>query len=362
LRELDFPSNATQTGESDGLGFCFQGGRMIRVGIFGATGYTGVELVKLLARHSQARVELATSDSYAGKRLSDAIPCPFDIPLVANDGAQFDQIDVAFLALPHGSSAAFAKRLLQADVRVIDLSADFRLHTAAAYQKWYGLEHCAPELLDEAVYGLPEFYRERIQHARLIANPGCYPTSVILGLAPLLRAGACEGTIIADCKSGVSGAGRKATLENSFVQVNENLAPYNIGRVHRHLSEMDQELKAIDPKANLIFSPHLLPVSRGILSTIYARVGDGWNDRSLHDLYAETYHDEPFVRVLSAGQTATLTHSNYTNYCTLSIHPVAELGHVIVCASIDNLIKGASGQAIQNMNIAFGLEETTGLL
>ncbi|MCL4393514.1 MAG: N-acetyl-gamma-glutamyl-phosphate reductase [Chloroflexi bacterium] len=335
---------------------------MIRVGIFGATGYTGIELVRLLARHSEARVELATSDSYAGKRLSDAIPCPFDIPLVAHDAAQFDRLDVAFLALPHGSSAEFAKRLLNAGVRVVDLSADFRLHSAADYVKWYGLEHCAPELLDEAVYGLPELYRDKIKHARLIANPGCYPTSVILGLAPLLRAGAAEGTIIVDSKSGVSGAGRKATLANSFVEVNENLAPYNIGRVHRHLSEMDQELKAIDPKAALIFSPHLLPVSRGILSTMYARLGDGWDDRSLHDLYSETYHDEPFVRVLPAGQTATLSHSNYTNYCTLSIHPVAELGQVIVCASIDNLVKGASGQAIQNMNLAFGLAETTGLL
>lgn len=335
---------------------------MVRVGILGATGYTGVELVKILTRHPQAEIAFATSDSYVGKKLSDAFPCAYDIPLIAHDTAPFGQIDIAFLALPHGASADYAKHAFDAGARVIDLSADFRLHDAAAFKKWYGLDHHAPELLAQAVYGLPEIHREKIKKTRLVANPGCYPTSVILGLAPILRAGASNGTVIVDSKSGVSGAGRKAILSNSFVEVNENFAPYNIGRVHRHLSEMEQELQAIDARSSLIFSPHLLPVNRGILSTMYIKLNNGWNEKTLHDLYAETYHAEPFVHVLPSRQTASLAHSNYTNYCTISIHHVAEVGQAIICASIDNLIKGASGQAVQNMNLMFGIEETTALL
>ncbi len=335
---------------------------MIRVGIFGATGYTGIELIKIFTRHPQLQINFATSDNYAGKKLSAAFPCAYDLPLIAHDAAPLDQIDAAFLALPHGASAAYAKRALDAGARVIDLSADFRLHDAAAYKKWYGLDHPAPELLPQAVYGLPELHREKIKGAKLVANPGCYPTSVILGLAPLLRAGASDGTLIVDSKSGVSGAGRKATLSNSFVEVNENFAPYNIGRVHRHLSEMEQELQAINAHAALVFSPHLLPVNRGILSTMYVKLHRGWDEKALRDLYAETYHAEPFVRILPSGQVASLAHSNYTNYCTISIHYVAEVGQAIICASIDNLIKGASGQAVQNLNLMLGLNETTGLL
>lgn len=334
---------------------------MIRVGIYGATGYTGIELAKIFARHPQVEIKFATSDSYVGKKLSDAFPCHFDIPLVAHDAAPLDQIDVAFLALPHGASTDYAKRVLAAGARVIDLSADFRLHDAAVYKKFYGLEHHAPELLPQAVYGLPELHRAQIKQTKLTANPGCYPTSVILGLAPIWRANATNDTIIVDSKSGVSGAGRKPTQTVHFVEVNENLSPYNIGRVHRHLSEMEQELKAVNPKASLIFSPHLLPVSRGILSTMYVRLIDGWDEKRLRDLYTETYSREPFVKILPSGQIATLTHSNYTNYCTISIHYVADVNQVIICASIDNLIKGASGQAVQNMNLMFGLEETTGL-
>ncbi len=335
---------------------------MIRVGIFGASGYTGVELVKILARHPEAQIAFATSDSYVGKKMSDAFACHYDIPFVAHDAAPLDAIDVAFLALPHGASADYGKRVLAAGARVIDLSADFRLHDAAAYKKWYGLEHHAPELLPQAVYGLPEIHREQIKPSKLIANPGCYPTSVILGLAPILRAGASDGTIIVDSKSGVSGAGRKPTLTVHFVEVNENLSPYNIGRVHRHLSEMEQELKEIRETASLIFSPHLLPVSRGILSTMYVRLKEGWDDASLRAIYADAYRAEPFVRVLPSGQTATLAHSVNTNYCTISLHYIAEVEQAIICASIDNLIKGASGQAVQNMNLMFGCPETTGLL
>lgn len=335
---------------------------MVRVGILGVTGYTGVELVKILTRHPKAEIAFATSDSYVGKKLSDAFPCAYDIPLIAHDTAPFGQIDIVFLALPHGASADYAKRAFDAGLRVIDLSADFRLHDAAVYKKWYGLDHHAPELLAHAVYGLPEIHREKIKDTRLVANPGCYPTSVILGLAPILRAGASNGTVIVDSKSGVSGAGRKATLSNSFVEVNENFAPYNIGRVHRHLPEMEQELQAIDVRSSLIFSPHLLPVNRGILSTMYIKLNNGWNEKMLHDVYTETYHAEPFVHVLPSGQMVSLAHSNYTNYCTISIHHIAEVGQAIICASIDNLIKGASGQAVQNMNLMSGIEETTALL
>ena len=335
---------------------------MIRAGIFGASGYTGIELAKILSRHPTVELVFATSDSHFGKTLSDVFPCVLDVPLIAHDAAPLDRVDVAFLALPHGASASFAKRLLDADVRVIDLSADFRLRDPAAYEKWYGSPHHALEWLPHAIYGLPELHRARIKDARLIANPGCYPTSVLLGLAPILRAGASQGTIIVDAKSGVSGAGRKPSLTTHFVEVNENLAPYNIGRAHRHLSEMEQELQAIDPRASLIFTPHLLPVNRGILSTMYVKLGDGWSEPSLRDLYAETYHAEPFVRVLPGGQIATLAHSVGSNFCAISIHHVAEMGQAIICASIDNLIKGAAGQAVQNMNLMFGFAETTALL
>jgi N-acetyl-gamma-glutamyl-phosphate reductase len=335
---------------------------MIRVGILGASGYTGIELVKILSRHPEAQIAFATSDSYAGKTLSQVFPCPFDLPLIAHEAAPLNQIDVAFLALPHGASAGFAQRALDAGARVVDLSADFRLRDAAAYAKWYGGAHPAPDLLSQAIYGLPELYHAKMRDARLIANPGCYPTGVILGLAPLLRAGAAHGPIIVDSKSGVSGAGRKASLSAHFVEVNENFAPYHIGRAHRHLPEMEQELQAIDPHASLIFSPHLLPVSRGILSTMYVRLNEGWNEAALRDVFEQAYLAEPFVRILPAGHVASLAHSVHTNLCTLSIHPVAGTGQAIICASIDNLIKGAAGQAVQNMNLMFGFEETTALL
>ncbi len=335
---------------------------MIKVGIVGASGYTGIELVKLLAHHPEVELVFATSDSHAGKKLSDAFPCVFDIPLIGHETAPLDQVDIVFLALPHGASADYAKRAIDAGARVIDLSADFRLHDAASYKKWYGLDHHAPELLPEAVYGLTEIHRNAIKQARLIANPGCYPTGVILGLAPIVRAGVTADTIIVDSKSGVSGAGRKPSLTTHFVEVYDNFAPYNIGRVHRHLSEMEQELKAIAPGAALIFSPHLLPVNRGILSTMYIRLQPGWDEHAVRDLYADAYRNEPFVRLLPPGQIATLAHSTYTNYCTISIHPVPDVNQVIICASIDNLIKGASGQAVQNMNLMFGCPETTALL
>ncbi len=335
---------------------------MIQVGIVGATGYTGIELVKILSRHPEVEIAFATSDSYEGKKLSDAFPCAYDIPLIGHDSAPLDKADVVFLALPHGASADYAKRALDAGARVVDHSADFRLHDAAVYQKFYGLAHHVPELLPQAVYGLTEIHRAEIKATKLVANPGCYPTGIILGLAPILRAGASEGTIIVDSKSGVSGAGRKPSQTTHFCEVYDNFAPYNIGRTHRHLSEIEQELQAIDSKAKIIFSPHLLPVNRGIVSTMYVRLAEGWDGSRIRDLFTDAYQNEPFVRVLPAGQTATLAHSVYTNYCVISLHPVPDVGQVIICTSIDNLIKGASGQAVQNMNLMFGCQETTALM
>jgi N-acetyl-gamma-glutamyl-phosphate reductase len=288
-------------------------------------------------------------------------PGPLDMPLIAPDDAPLGQVDLVFLGLPHGVAATTARRARAAGVRVIDLSADFRLATPAAYKRWYGHDHPAPELLP-APYGLPELNRAALRDAALIANPGCYPTSVLLGLAPLLRAGIADPTIIVDSKSGVSGAGRVPKLNTSFVEVSENLAPYSIGRVHRHVGEMEQEAARMSsgPAPQIIFTPHLLPISRGILSTMYVRIPAAWGEAQVRALYAEQYAGEPFVRVLPQGQLATIAHTTHTNMCAISL-TLAAPGLLIVVASEDNLVKGAAGQAIQNMNVMFGLDETTGL-
>jgi N-acetyl-gamma-glutamyl-phosphate reductase len=335
---------------------------MINVGIYGVTGYAGYELLRWLKRHPSARIVFTTSESQAGKALADVFPGPLDAPLIAPDDAPLDQVEVVFLGLPHGVSAQVARRALDAGVRVIDLSADFRLNTPEAYARWYGHEHPAPDLLPTP-YGLPELNREAIRNARLVANPGCYPTGVLLGLAPLLRAGAlADPTVIVDAKSGVSGAGRAPKQNTHFVEVNESLTPYNIGHTHRHVGEMEQEAarlaKNIAPQ--IIFSPHLLPISRGLLSTIYARVPADWNAEALRALYVDAYANEPFVRVLPHGQLATIAHTTHTNQCTISL-TLAQPGLLIVVTSEDNLVKGAAGQAIQNMNVMFGLEESVGL-
>ena len=342
---------------------------MMKVGIFGATGYAGYELLRWLGRHPEAQIVFATSESQAGKKLSDVYPGPLDIPLIAPADAPLGDVDVVFLGLPHGVAATTAQRARAAGTRVIDLSADFRLTTPAAYKQWYGHEHPAPELLP-APYGLPELNRDALRDAPLIANPGCYPTSVLLALAPLLRAGAlADATIIADSKSGVSGAGRAPKQNTSFVEVSENLAPYSIGHVHRHVGEMEQEaariaqahapqLGATGP--TIIFTPHLLPINRGILSTIYVRVPANWGNQQIRAYYEAMYADEPFVRVLPSGQLATIGHTAHTNMCTISL-TLAQPGMLIVVSSIDNLVKGAAGQAIQNMNLMFGLPETAGL-
>ena len=351
---------------------------MIRIGIFGATGYTGLELLKLLGRHPAARIAWLTSESSAGQQFGDVFPVPPALgehTLIPSAEADCSSVDVIFCCLPHVAAQTHVAAARKAGARVIDLSADFRLRDAATYEKWYGHPHQHADLLSEAVYGLPELHRAAIAGANLVANPGCYPTSIILGLAPLAGAGWLAGTIIADSKSGVSGAGRTPSLKTHFVEANENLSPYSIGRTHRHLPEMEQELQAANnrlqfadtqsPGLNLpwqlIFSPHLVPVNRGMLSTIYVTLPAGVTEGQVREAYAALYATEPFVYLLPQGQVATFAHTANTNYCAIGLTFVPETATLIVTSSIDNLGKGASGQAVQNMNVMFGLDERTGL-
>ena len=358
---------------------------MIKIGIFGATGYTGLELLKLLGRHPAARIAWLTSESSAGHQFGEVFPVPpalGDHTLIPSAEADCASVDMVFCCLPHVAAQTHVAAARKARARVIDLSADFRLRDAASYEKWYGHPHQHAELLGEAVYGLPELHRAAIAGASLIANPGCYPTSVILGLAPLARAGWLAGTIIADSKSGVSGAGRTPSLKTHFVEANENLSPYSIGRAHRHLPEMEQELQTANgkwqmangetslldsqsPKSDpwrLVFSPHLVPINRGMLSTIYVSLPAGVTEGHVREAYAAMYAAEPFVYLLPKDQVATFAHTANTNYCAIGLTFVPDTSTLIVTSSIDNLGKGASGQAVQNMNVMFGLDERTGLM
>jgi N-acetyl-gamma-glutamyl-phosphate reductase len=332
------------------------------VGVYGATGYAGYELLRWLQRHPQIEVRFTTSESQAGKRLAEVFPGPLDSQLISQEDAPLGDVELVFLALPHGAAAMVAQRALEAGVRVVDLSADFRLNTPEAYRQWYAHEHPAPQLLPTP-YGLPELNRAALSAARLVATPGCYPTSVLLGIAPILRAGLLANpTIIVDAKSGVSGAGRPPKQNTSFVEVNESLSAYNIGRVHRHVGEMEQEASklATGMQPQIIFTPHLVPTSRGMLSTIYLQVPETLSEADARSLYREAYANEPFVHVMPAGQLAAMVHTSHTNQCAISITR-ARPGLLIVLSSLDNLIKGAAGQAIQNMNVVMGWEETLGL-
>ena len=340
---------------------------MIRIGIYGATGYTGYELIKLLSRHPESEIVFATSRSSAGQRVSDLYPCPYDLTFVAPEAARLKDVDVVYTCLPHGEAMGAVREAWAAGVRAIDLSADYRLRDVDLYRRWYKVEHVAPELLSEAVYGLVEVYRERIAGARLVANPGCYPTGALLALYPLVREGHLgDGRIIVDSKSGVSGAGRAPSLTTHFCEVNEDCRPYSIGRAHRHTSELDQELAAWSgTDLSVTFSPHLLPVNRGILSTIYVTLQRGWSVERLVELYGEVYANEPFLHVLPPGAMASLAYVTHTNRCALSFAAAgssAAAGDTFILVSaIDNLVKGASGQAVQNMNVMYGLDETMGL-
>ena len=337
---------------------------MIKVGIVGGTGYTGVELLRLLALHPQAQVAVITSRSEAGLSVADLYPnlrghydeLRFSVPDVATLGA----CDVVFFATPHGVAHALAGELLAAGTRVIDLSADFRLRDAEEWSRWYGQPHGAVELLDEAVYGLPEVNRQAIRSARLIAVPGCYPTATQLGLIPLLEAGLADTqTLIANCASGVSGAGRGASVGSLLCEAGESMKAYAV-KGHRHLPEIRQGLRqAAGAEVGLTFVPHLAPMIRGIHATLYARVSDRSVD--LQQLFEQRYANEPFVDVMPAGSHPETRSVRGANVCRIAVHRPQEGDLVVVLAAIDNLVKGASGQAVQNMNILFGLDERLGL-
>ncbi|MEX0697067.1 MAG: N-acetyl-gamma-glutamyl-phosphate reductase [Dongiaceae bacterium] len=336
----------------------------LRVGILGASGYTGAELVRLLARHPQVEIRLLTADRQAGRPLAEVFPHLGGVTLptlVRIEEAAWDGLDLVFCALPHGTTQEVVAAL-PAHLKVVDLSADFRLADADAYRTWYGHPHRAPALQREAVYGLTELKRRRIAAARLVANPGCYPTSAQLPLVPLLEAGeiAAEDIII-DAKSGVTGAGREAKQANLFAEVSEGVQAYGIAG-HRHVPEIEQGLSEAAGRPIVVnFTPHLLPMSRGILASIYVRLADGAAPEDLRRTLRRRYEGEPFVRVLPEGQAPATRHVRGANHCLIGVFADRVPGRAILLSVIDNLVKGASGQAVQNMNVMAGLPETAGL-
>jgi N-acetyl-gamma-glutamyl-phosphate reductase len=339
-----------------------------KIGVLGASGYTGAELVRLLLRHPRAEIVLLTADRRAGKTMADVFPqfAPYDLPvLTAIESADWKAagLDLAFCGLPHGTTQKVIAQLLKAAPRtkVVDLSADFRLADPAAYAHWYGHAHAAPALQKEAVYGLTEVYRAQIKTARLVANPGCYTTCAELALIPLLRAKAIDpDEIVIDAKSGMTGAGRAAKEEMLFSEVSEGFHAYGVGH-HRHMSELDQEFsRAAGRKVVVTFTPHLVPMNRGILSTIYVR-GFKVAPQDLHALLLKVYAKEPFVHVLPFGKTPQTRHVRGSNMTFIGVAADRIAGRAIIGAALDNLTKGASGQAVQNMNLMLGFPETTGL-
>jgi N-acetyl-gamma-glutamyl-phosphate reductase len=329
----------------------------IKVGVFGASGYAGMDLIDILLQHPDVELVFATSNTYNGQFVSGT-----DLRYITTESAKMSDVDAIFLALPHKTSAEYAKKGVDAGVRVIDLSADLRLKTAESYQIWYGV-HPHPELLP-VPYGLPELHREEIRGARVVAAPGCYPTTTILGLYPLLQAQYLDlkAPIIVDAKSGISGAGRTPTDRTHFVEVYGNFSPYNTGRKHRHVGEIEQEINLFgDFGTPLIFTPHLLPVDRGLMSSIYVTLNYNISSDRVHSLYTNVYDDEPLVDVLPVGEEATLRHVVRTNKCVMSVTPVTDQ-LVYICSVTDNLRKGASGQAVQCFNLMYDLPETTALL
>lgn len=344
------------------------GNRPIKVGVLGASGYTGAELVRLLARHPAAAIGFLTAERNAGKALGEVHPHlrGLDLPvLTPTDDVDMGTVDVAFMALPHGRtqtvvSDVFAKN---GSLRVIDLSADFRLADVASYATWYGHGHRAPSLQKDAVYGLTEVHRGAIGEARLVANPGCYPTTAILALAPLLAAGVITSDgIVVDAKSGVTGAGRREDVAYLHSETSEGVHAYAVGG-HRHGPEIEQELsRAAGRPVNVSFTPHLLPMNRGILATCYVRLADGRQVDDLRLCLDAAYSDAPFVGVLPDGSAAPATrHVRGSNHCLIGAFADRVEGRAILVSVTDNLVKGAAGQAVQNMNLMFGLAETTGL-
>ena len=335
---------------------------MIKVGIIGGTGYTGVELMRLLARHPAAELKIITSRSQAGDAVADMFPNLrglVDLRFSEPSLESYADCDLVFFATPNTTAMTQAQALLEAGIRVVDLAADFRIKHIPTWEQWYGATHACPQLVAEAVYGLPELNREQIRDARLVANPGCYPTSVILALLPLLAHDLIDpASIIADCKSGTSGAGRKASVATAFCEVTESVKAYAV-QGHRHLPEMREVLRGVNPEVELVFTPHLMPMIRGIHSTVYADARGAAD--AAQALFEDYYRDEPFVDVMPAGSHPETRSVRGANICRLGVHYLAAADKYVVLSVEDNLVKGAAGQAIQNMNLMFGLEETAGL-
>jgi N-acetyl-gamma-glutamyl-phosphate reductase len=345
-------------------------GSKAKVAVVGASGYAGEELVRLLLRHPQANLVAATSRQLAGKTLAQVFPRfshdekARQLRFAESEPAQLAQMaEIIFLALPHGVSAEIARSLVDVGVRVIDLSADFRIRDLNVYKEFYSTDHPAPELLGEAVYGLPEMYREKIRGARLVACPGCYPTSILLPLLPLIRKKVVEAhSIIVTSLSGVTGAGRKIEADYLFAECNESIRPYGVPK-HRHLSEIQQELSIMaGEKITVQFTPHLVPVNRGILSTIYVDLNRNNDPGMIDSFYEKTLRDEPFVRLLGEHRLPDTKEVIGTNFIDIAWRIDSRTHRLIVMSAIDNLIKGTSGQAIQCFNLMRGYEETAGLL
>lgn len=339
---------------------------MIKAGVIGGTGYTGVELLRLLATHPNVNLSVITSRSEAGKPVADLFPslrALSELSFSEPEPASFASCDVVFSATPNGIAMTYAQGLMDANIKLIDLAADFRIQDIATWQEWYGMEHACPELVAEAVYGLPEINRKTVEKARLVANPGCYPTATIMGFMPLLKAGIVNPqSLVADAKSGVTGAGRGANVATLYSEVSDSFKAYGVPG-HRHHPEISQELSGISGEpVSLVFTPHLVPMLRGIHATLYADLLDGdISQDELQKLFEDHYQNEPFVDVLPSGSHPETRSVKSSNFCRIAVHKAYGSNKVIVLSVIDNLTKGAAGQAIQNMNLMFDLPEQTGL-
>ncbi len=338
---------------------------MIKVGIIGATGYVGQQLVGLLARHKECDIRFVSSNTYSGESFSNIYgqyTNVFNMKCIATDevNEHLSKVDIVFIALPHGLAFETAKACKNLNVKIIDMGADFRLKDVDIYKQWYKQEHRALKLNQKAVYGLPEIYLEEIKETSIIGNPGCFPTASILALMPLLKTNLIDkSSIIIDAKSGVSGAGRSSKVDNLYSELNESLKAYGVA-AHRHTPEIEQELSSVcNENITLSFTPHLVPMNRGILTTSYINLKKSVNEKELYELYKEEYKGAPFVRIIDDLPQTRLVRGS--NFCDIAIRVDERTNRVIVLSAIDNMMKGAAGQGIQNMNIMFGLDEKTGL-
>lgn len=338
--------------------------KKIKAGVIGATGYAGLEIVRLLLSHPYVELAAVSSVSFEGQKISEVYPQLTGLfeEKLADDTSVVEQSGVVFGSLPHGLSEPIARKCFDAGKLFIDMGADFRLSNERDYQQWYGGTYTDPVLHQNAAYCIPELHRERLKAAKIIANPGCYPTSVALGLAPAVKAGATElSTLVIDSKSGATGAGRGLALNTHYTECNEAFAPYKIAS-HRHTPEIEQVLGELaGVRVTVTFVPHLLAVNRGIVSTMYVKLVENFDEAAVRELYEAFYKDEQFVKILPQGAAANLKNVKYSNLCHISVHVDARTNRLIVVSAIDNMVKGAAGQAVQNMNIALGLPENAGL-